>query len=78
MILTLLERLDALEKVLYKDSHNSSKPPSSDDLAKKTVSLWESSGKPVGGQVGHKGSNFKRVGAANGVVPGEHEWIALP
>lgn len=68
MILTLLERLEALEKVLYKDSHNSSKPPSSDGLAKKTVSLRESSGKPVGGQVGHKGSNLKQVAQATEVI----------
>jgi hypothetical protein len=31
MILSLLARLDVLEKILYKDSHNSSKPPSSDE-----------------------------------------------
>lgn len=68
MILTLLERLEALEMVLYKDSHNSSKPPSSDGLAKKTVSLRESSGKPVGGQVGHKGSNLKQVAQATEVI----------
>jgi hypothetical protein len=30
MILSLLVWLDALERILYKDSHNSSKPPSSD------------------------------------------------
>ncbi len=61
LILTLLARLDALESTVNKDSHNSSKPPSSDGLAKKTRSLRESSGKSVGGQVGHKGNTLKRV-----------------
>ena len=61
LILTLLARLDALESKVNKDSHNSSKPPSSDGLAKKTRSLRESSGKSVGGQVGHKGNTLKRV-----------------
>lgn len=68
MILTLLERLEALEKVHNKDSHNSSKPPSSDGLTKKTVSLRESSGEHASGQVGHKGSNLKRVAQATGVI----------
>ena len=61
LILTLLARLDALESKVNKDSHNSSKPPSSDGLAKKTRSLRESSGKSVGGQVGHKGNTLKRA-----------------
>lgn len=49
LILTLLARLDALESKVRKTSHNSSLPPSSDGLAKKTRSLRVASGKPPEG-----------------------------
>lgn len=44
-----------------KDSHNSSKPPSSDGYSKKPApkSLKKKSGRSVGGQKGHKGSSLK-------------------
>src|SRR5437870_1704335 len=61
LILTLLARLEALESMVRKDSHNSSKPPSSDGLGKKTRSLREASGKKTGGQIGHKGTTLKQV-----------------
>ena len=61
LILTLLARLDALESKVRKTSHNSSLPPSSDGLAKKTRSLREASGKPPGGQPGHKGTTLKQA-----------------
>lgn len=61
LILSLFARLDALESKVNKTSQNSSKPPSSDGLAKKTSSLREPSGKPPGGQAGHKGTTLKRV-----------------
>ncbi len=61
MILTLLERLDALEARMGKNSHNSSKPPSSDGLAKKTSSLRGKSDKKVGGQKGHKGTTLSQA-----------------
>lgn len=63
LIDALFARLDAVEAKLGMNSGNSSKPPSSDGLAKKpkTSSLRGKSGKAVGGQPGHKGSTLKRV-----------------
>ncbi len=52
--------VEELQARLSKDSHNSSKPPSSDGLAKKTHSLRVSSGKKPGGQDGHPGATLKR------------------
>ncbi len=64
LIEALFARLDAVEAKLGMNSENSSKPPSSDGLAKKpkkTSSLRGKSGKTVGGQPGHKGNTLKRV-----------------
>jgi transposase len=55
----LLARVETLEAQARKNSSNSSKPPSSDGLAKKTRSLRESSGKAPGGQAGHKGTTLR-------------------
>lgn len=60
-MLSLWERLDVLESKVNKTSQNSSKPPSSDGLVKKTSSLREPSGESPGGQAGHKGTTLKRV-----------------
>ncbi len=49
-------RLHELEGRVARDSHTSSKPPSTDGYAKKTRSLRKSSGKKPGGQQGHAGS----------------------
>lgn len=57
----LKARVEELEGRLRKDSHNSSKPPSSDGLGKKSKSLRQSSGRKPGGQFGHGGSTLKRV-----------------
>jgi transposase len=71
LILMLLARLEVFESLVPKDSHNSSKPPSSDGLAKKTKktsSLREASGKKVGGQIGHEGTTLKKVAEATEIV----------
>lgn len=45
----LAERIQQLEAQVAKNSNNSSKPPSSDELAKKPKSLRHKSGKKSGG-----------------------------
>ncbi len=54
--------IQKLSDQLAKDSHNSSKPPSSDGLKKRrTQSLRQKGEHPKGGQPGHKGDTLKRV-----------------
>lgn len=57
-VAALTARVKELEDRLGKDSHNSSKPPSSDGYKKKPVSLREQTGRKPGGQEGHNGKTL--------------------
>jgi transposase len=67
LIIDLVRRLNELEAKLEKDSHNSSKPPSSDGLKRKPKSLRGASGARPGAQPGHPGKTLKRVAQADHV-----------
>ena len=54
-------RVQELENQLAQDSHNSSKPPSSDGFKKQTKSLRKPGKNKPGGQKGHRGNTLKRV-----------------
>jgi transposase len=67
-----IQQLDArvheLEARLSKNSSNSSKPPGSDGLKKKTKSLRDKSGKKPGAQQGHVGKGLAQVSTPNLIV----------
>jgi len=72
---SLQEQVEELRRQVHelkgrvgKDSHNSSKPPSSDGYAKKTKSLRQKSGKKPGGQAGHHGSTLHLAETADEVI----------
>ena len=63
LIAQFVERIQVLETRLAQDSHNSSKPPSSDGFARspKNRSLRKATGKKAGGQAGHEGHALHQV-----------------
>src|SRR5260221_3438138 len=65
----LLTQNQELRARLAKDSHNSSKPPSSDPVARKRPrSQRRRSGKKPGGQLGHRGETLHLVATPDELV----------
>lgn len=77
-IAELEKEIEALKNKLAKNSRNSSKSPSSDGYGKpKPKSQRKKSGRPSGGQAGHKGSTLKQVAHPDRIL--EHPVpIAIP
>src|SRR4051794_396727 len=68
-IATLMHVVQELQARLNKDSHNSGKPPSSDGLKKPAPKTQRGkSGKPPGGQPGHRGSTLRMQDQPDHVV----------
>ena len=63
-----MTRLREVEKRLAKDSHNSSKPPSSDGPGRQPRSQRKASGKKTGGQPGHPGRTLMQEASPDEVV----------
>ena len=64
----LRHQLEELLSKVSKDSHNSSKPPSSDSFVRHTKSLRKPSDKKVGGQPGHEGTTLKMAEVADKII----------
>ncbi|EFH85056.1 IS66 family transposase [Ktedonobacter racemifer] len=67
LLLSALLRIEELERRLAKDSHNSSKPPSSDGPSRKQMPRPTSS-QPKGGQPGHRGHALPLVETPDQVI----------
>src|SRR5260370_15652349 len=65
--MSALLRIEELERWLAKDSHNSSKPPSSDGFSRKRKRRPKSN-KPKGGQAAHPGHTLQQVAVPDQVV----------
>lgn len=65
----LRNTIHTLTEQQNKDSHNSSKPPSSDGFKRNNKSLRGKSGKSQGGQPGHKGSTLNIDAKPDNIVP---------
>ena len=61
IVASLRIEVDELKAKLAKNSRNSSKPPSSDGPAKRTMSSRESTGRKPGGQPGRSGATLMQV-----------------
>ena len=81
LLMGALLRIEELERRLGKDSHNSSKPPSSDGLGRKPGKQRRKSGKSSGGQPGHQGHGLMQVLTPNRVIfhrPSQCEACQFP
>lgn len=61
IVLKQQEEINKLKAIIGKNSQNSNKPPSSDNLFKKKTKSLRKKGGKVGGQKNHKGINLKQV-----------------
>lgn len=68
LLMGALLRIEELERRQAKDSHNSSKPPSSDGLGRKLGKPHKKSAKRSGGQPGHQGHTLMQVPVPDSVV----------
>jgi transposase len=72
----LRAEVKALRDHLDKDNHNSSKPPSSDGLAKKPVSLRSQTERKPGAQKGHPGRTLTFVETPDEIIVHTPSWCA--
>jgi transposase len=68
LLIGAMLRIEELERRQAKDSHNSSKPPSSDGLGRKVGKQRQKSEQPSGGQPGHQGHTLMQVQVPDCVI----------